>query len=40
MFALSLTHAHQQFTAHLSAVENAARFAFRRRQAPGGDNIP
>ena len=32
MSTLSLTHAQQQFTAHLSAVENAARYAFRRRR--------
>jgi hypothetical protein len=32
MSTLSLTHAQQQFTDHLSAVENAARFAFRRRR--------
>jgi hypothetical protein len=32
MSTLSLTHAQQQFTAHLSAVDNAARFAFRRRR--------
>jgi hypothetical protein len=30
MSALSLTHAQQQFTAHLPAVDNAARYAFRR----------
>ena len=33
MSALSLTHAQQQFTAHLSAVEDAAWYAFRRRCA-------
>ena len=27
-----MTHAQQQFTAHLPAVDNAARFAFRRRR--------
>jgi hypothetical protein len=32
MSALSLTRAQQQFTAHLSAVDNAALFAFRRRR--------
>ena len=32
MSALSLTHAQQQFTAHLPAVDNAALFAFRRRR--------
>ena len=32
MSTLSLTHAQQQFTDHLSAVDNAARFAFRRRR--------
>jgi hypothetical protein len=32
MSELSLTHAQQQFTAHLPAVDNAARFAFRRRR--------
>jgi DNA-directed RNA polymerase specialized sigma24 family protein len=31
MSELSLTHAQQQFTATLSAIDNAARFAFRRR---------
>ena len=30
MSTLSLTHAQQQFTAHLSAVDNTARYAFRR----------
>ena len=32
MSALSLTHAQQQFTAYLPAIDNAARFAFRRRR--------
>jgi hypothetical protein len=32
MSALSLTHAQQQFIAHLPAVDNAARYAFRRRR--------
>jgi hypothetical protein len=32
MSALSFTHAQQQFTAHLPAVDNAALFAFRRRR--------
>jgi hypothetical protein len=32
MSALSLTHAQQQFTATLAAVDNAARFAFRGRR--------
>ena len=32
MSAMSLRVAQEQFTAHLSAVENAARFAFRRRR--------
>ena len=32
MSALSLTHAQQQFTDHLSAVEDAARYAFRGRR--------
>ena len=32
MFALSLTRAQQEFTATLSAVDNAARYAFRRRR--------
>ena len=31
MSTLSLTHAQQQFTAYLPAIDNAARFAFRRR---------
>ena len=32
MSTLSLTHAQQQFTAHLSALEDAAGYAFRRRR--------
>jgi DNA-directed RNA polymerase specialized sigma24 family protein len=32
MSALSLTRAQQEFTAHLPAVEDAAQYAFRRRQ--------
>ena len=32
MSALSLMHVQQQFTAHLPAVEDAARYAFRRRR--------
>ena len=32
MSELSLTHAQQQFTAYLPAIDNAARFAFRRRR--------
>ena len=32
MSIASLNDAHREFTAHLSAVENAARFAFRRRR--------
>ena len=32
MSALSSTHAQQQFTGHLSAVEDAARYAFRGRR--------
>jgi hypothetical protein len=32
MSALSLTHAQQQFTAYLPAIDNAAQFAFRRRR--------
>ena len=35
MSTLSLTHAQQQFTAHLSAVEDAARYAFRRMPPAG-----
>jgi len=36
MSALSLDTARDQFTATLSAVENAAKFAFRRRLRPRG----
>ena len=32
MFTLSLTHAQQQLTAHLSALEDAAGYAFRHRR--------
>jgi hypothetical protein len=37
MSGLSLTHAQQQFTAHLSAVEDAARYAFRRMRRQDRD---